>query len=153
MVEWLEGMGESSKVQIEGLVADLVQTKDFRKSDVARATLTDRGKPAIPGLLRALSQLDIEEDKEEVAQAFQIIQTLREITGQNFNFRPMMTAQAFGMGGMTRATPAERIKAVRRWYGWWEVKGPKFTEKEKVKEPESWDDLDTGEEDEKPEGK
>ncbi len=140
-VEWPEGMGQGTKSQIESQVAALIQDDDFRKADQAKFALMDRGKAAIPGLLRAMSQLDFEEDKSDVAKSFQIIQTLREITGMNFNFRPMMTKQGLGMGGMTRATPEERVKAVRRWYGWWEVNKKTWTKKVAPKEPESWDDL------------
>ncbi|MFT7620242.1 MAG: hypothetical protein ACI97A_003899 [Planctomycetota bacterium] len=141
LVDWPEGMGDSTKSKIESEVAALMQTEDFRKADQGKFSLIDRAKPAITGLLRALSQLDFEEDKDEVAKAFQVVQVLREITGLNFNFRPMATRQGFGMGGMTRATPEERTKAVRRWFGWWEKNGKSWTKKAEVIEPESWDDL------------
>ena len=47
-----------------------------------------------------------------------------------------------GMGGMTRATPEERVRAVRRWFGWWKVSGPTWTKKAPSEEEETWEDLD-----------
>ncbi len=141
LVDWPEGMSAATKSKIESQVADLIQDDDFRRAREAKDLLMERGKPAIPGLLRALSKLDFEEDKDEVAQAWQIIQTLREITGLNFNFRPMMTRLALGMGGMTRATPEERLKAVRRWFGWWEKNAKTWKGKKIVDDARTWDDL------------
>ena len=150
LVDWLSGSSESARGKIEKLCVETVQTDNFRTADQARYTLIDLGKPAIPGILRAISQFDFEEDTKDVAKTFQLIQALREITGKNFNFRPMATKQGFGMGGMTRATPQERTKAIRRWFGWWQTNKEKWTKREEIKEPETWEELGkTGEEKDK----
>ncbi len=141
LVDWPKGMSDATKSKMESQVATLTQTDNFRSANDAKFAMIDRGKAAIPALLRSLSQLDFEEDNAEIAKAFQIIQTLREITGLNFNFQPAQTRQGFGAGGMTRSTPEERLKAVRRWFGWWKVNKSSWTKKIEAKDPESWDEL------------
>ncbi|MCB9833690.1 MAG: hypothetical protein H6807_14595 [Planctomycetes bacterium] len=147
LVDWLEGTSDSTKTDIERLCAQTIQEDDLRAAMNARDDLINRGKIAIPGILRAMSQLDYEEDSGEIKQTFFLIQVLREMTGKQFNFRPDTTTMAFGQGGMTRSTPEERRKAVRRWFGWWETNKATWTKRVDEPEPESWEEL-TGEEEE-----
>lgn len=141
LVDWLEGMSDSTKSDIEKLCADTVQMDDPRAGIRARADLVDRGKVAIPGILRAISQLDYEEDRDDVLKTFQLVQVLREITGKQFNYRPETTTMGFGQGGMTRSTPEERRKAIRRWFGCWEANKDTWTKKSDEPEPESWEEM------------
>jgi len=56
------------------------------------------------------------------------VQALREITGHHFGYEP----GAAPMPGMSvaTATPEERERAVRRWFGWWKHNKRSFTGRE-----------------------
>ena len=77
------------------------------------------GKPAIPFLLNTLIGVDHKEDESAILNAMSIVNTLRELTGESFGYGPPTAAGIMGGSGLAGATADQRVRAIRRWFGWW----------------------------------
>ncbi|HYC76185.1 MAG TPA: hypothetical protein VEI02_01040 [Planctomycetota bacterium] len=100
----------------------------------ARMNIQEAGKVAIPFLLNELVGKDHRVNEEDRKNSAVVVRELIEITGEQIAYGPMNSDQpAFGMLQMT---PEEREQSVRRWFGWWKTKGPKFEKKITPPEPE-----------------
>lgn len=127
-----DGQAATFKSAIAALIDPSTGAKDLRK---ARETLRDGGKPAIPFLLNALVGKDHRENEAHRTASGIVVRELIEITGVQIPYGPMNNDQA-AFGGMLQMTPDEREQSVRRWFGWWKTKGPKFTKKLEAPEPD-----------------
>lgn len=154
LVQWPESTVQSDRSDIDKLCNKTLDQRNPRDSDLARNQLMEKGRIVIPGILNALVPLDHTEDRNQIMGAWQLVQILREITGKSFGYAPLSSGMGFGQGGMTRATPEERVKAIRRWFGWWTVDAPKWDGKKySGKEPETWEELGEEEVEEEPKKK
>lgn len=120
------------KDAVRVLVDNSAGAQDVRK---AKTLLRDAGKPAIPFLLNGLVGKDHRENEQDRIASGVIVRELIEITGVQINYGPQNTGER-GLGGIMAMTPDEREQAVRRWFGWWKVRGPKWTKKLEAPEPE-----------------
>ena len=123
-VAWLEGTSDAAKSNILDLVKR-TQGND-RNALRSRRQMTDLGKQIIPPILTAIHQMNYRDDDAQIQNAWSLVLALRELTGLSFGFGPG-TATSAGGPGMAQATPDERARAIRRWFGWWETKGATFT--------------------------
>lgn len=141
VVDWLNGTSSEMQARVNGLVVKLNDDNDVRGAVGARDELIEIGKTALPGVLSAIATMDYKE--ADASKVFQLVQVLQEVTGHRIDYRPASTRQGFGMGGMTKQTPEERERAIRRWFGWWETTGLTWVPGEKApEEEETWDDED-----------
>lgn len=125
VVVWLKGTSASMQSKINGLIKTTLDDTNPRAGNQARSDLIDAGKAAIPGILTSLSVMNHADDDAQIMDGWMLVQVLREMTSQHFGYGPQNTSGA--RGGLTQATPADRLKAVRCWFGWWETKGAAFT--------------------------
>lgn len=91
----------------------LVNPDATRAARNALEELTILGKPAIPVLLNALVGKDLTKP-DDVYHCHQVVQALRDITGQRFGFEPQT-----GEMILTAASAGDQKGALRKWFGWW----------------------------------
>lgn len=123
---------------IEGNVRALIDEgtsgPDYFK---AQDALKQSQKMAIPFLLNELVERDHGENETDIMAAHKCIMVLREITGESFGYAPGQAKMR--MQSMAAATPEERKKAVRRWFGWWKYNRTSWKRKKVTVEPEEED--------------
>ena len=101
-----------------------------RKLGEYREVIVGHGKASIPLLLNALMGFSHKAgDGQNTIFANMACEVLREITGRGFGYAPGMARGGLGTGSLGTATDEERLKAVRRWFGWWKTAGRTFTKK------------------------
>ena len=119
--------GEQGAI-IEGNVRTLIDEgtsgPDYFKVQDA---LKQSQKMAIPFLLNELVERDHRENESDIMAAHKCILVMREITGESFGYAPGKAKMR--MQSMAAATPEEREKAVRRWFGWWKYNRTSWTRK------------------------
>lgn len=79
----------------------------------ARAAIVEIGRAAIPILLTGLFETKLD-DPDDAIRANIIVQALRDITGQDFGYKP----QAL-LGSAAGTSEERRQSAVRQWFAWW----------------------------------
>lgn len=107
--------------ELYGKIIDLSLTKEMSR---AKNRLTEIGKPAVPRLLTGLYEMPLA-DFDEARKVQNIVNVLRNITGQRFGFEPMVL-----VGSAMGTTEERRASSIKQWFAWWYKKGSKFTEKE-----------------------
>lgn len=112
--EMLADTDATTAARIAELAAKLTDLTLTTGMSRARRELASIGKPAIPALLNVIvgrEKLDSDDDKQIVNQA---VQTLREITQEDFGFAP---------SGLAGSLAGEDLDAnqmsLQRWFGWW----------------------------------
>ena len=95
------------------------QTIAPRKNAAALRALIEVGKPALPVLLTGLFNIPLDTD-EHAMQLNLIDQALRGITGHYTTFDPMSGDEK---------TEERRQSGIKQWFGWYNRKGKRFTEK------------------------
>jgi hypothetical protein len=125
----LPGTGPAQVEAIQKAIATLLDPAargpDYHN---ARDQLVHLGKTAIPALLNLLVGKNHIDGEEDIKTSFVVIQVLDEITGQGtFGYGPT-PARTSGVG-ITTATGEERVRAVRRWFGWWSRNKDTFTKR------------------------
>jgi predicted Zn finger-like uncharacterized protein len=116
-VQTLELLAETSpqdRQRLEELCSKLTDLTLTREMSKARRELVAMGKPAIPALLNLMVGREALESQEEQQILNQVIQTLREITLEDFGFAP----GGYG-GNLTGESLEANQQALRRWFGWW----------------------------------
>lgn len=112
---WLEGTTEEQKAQIKKHIADLFDLVHPANVSKASQALINIGKPSIPALLNELMKFDVrKEDDNKMANV--IDRTLAAMTDREMGY------DAVGLEGKVEGAlpPAQaRLRAVRRWFGWW----------------------------------
>lgn len=125
----IEGTGETQTTNIRRFMGTLTSGGGAEVSR-ARENLASMGRIAIPFLLNELVGRNHRDGDKDIASSWLVIQTLREITGENFGYAP---GQANRAGfGVANATPEERETAVRRWFGWWKRNARTWTGKKEL---------------------
>jgi hypothetical protein len=119
-VPLVDGTPSGTESTIKGHIADLTDPEATRKAREALKELVFIGKPSIPVLLNQLVGKDLRKP-EDVYFCHQIVQALREITGQRFGFEPQTGEQI-----LTAASAAEQTTALKRWFGWWKINHKTF---------------------------
>ncbi|MCA9322143.1 MAG: hypothetical protein KDB53_15485 [Planctomycetes bacterium] len=127
LIDWHPDFKPEDREAVTKMVAQLIDLSNPREGDAARDGLIERGYQSVPSVLNALISLDHSENVEDTQKGWQLVQVLREVTKRNFGYGPANTGLGFGMGGMTRATPEERLRAVRRWFGWWDAQAAGYS--------------------------
>jgi hypothetical protein len=113
-LDWLPGTPEAQKVEIQGHIKALFDQQNPARFTEASQALTTIGKPAIPKLLSEFVNLDVRKE-DDVIRGNTIDRTLAAMTDQEFGYDPA-TFQSTGA-----LPPAMgRMRAIRRWFGWWE---------------------------------
>jgi hypothetical protein len=113
VLDWLPGTPESQKAEIERHIRDLFDEKNPAKLSTASSALVTIGKPAIPKLLSEFVGLDNRKE-DDVKKGNAIDRTLAAMTDLEMGYDPA-TFQSAGA-----LPPAQgRLRAVRRWFGWW----------------------------------
>ncbi|MEX1026293.1 MAG: zinc-ribbon domain-containing protein [Planctomycetota bacterium] len=119
----LEDTPPDLRARIDELFPQLINDEP-RIYTTARRELVAIGKPAVPKLLTGLYEIPLDTE-EHAIQVNAIVVTLRDITGQNFFFKPLTL-----VGSAMGTTEERRQSAIKQWFAWWYRKGEKFTEKE-----------------------
>jgi hypothetical protein len=113
-IDWLAGTSEAQKAEIERHMRDLFDTKNPARSGSASQGLTNIGKNAIPKLLSEFVSLDLKKE-DDIIRGNIVDRTLAVMTDQEMGF-DVAAHQGSGM-----IPPSEaRLRAIRRWFGWWE---------------------------------
>jgi len=119
-VPLLENTSPGLIKDIKGHINLLTNPDATRKAQQAKKELIFIGKPAVPILLNHLVGKDLT-DPKSVSSAHQVVQALREITGQRFGFEPQI-----GKETLTAASAIEQRNALRKWFGWWKLNAKTF---------------------------
>lgn len=115
MQDWVPGTTEAQKTEITGLVQKLADPNSADYSRVS-ARLVEIGKPAIPQLLNVFTRLDVRKEDDNL-KANAVDRTLARLTDLEMGY------DAVGLQGAAPGAlpPAlARVRAVRRWFGWWD---------------------------------
>jgi hypothetical protein len=113
-LEWLPGTSEADKAAILGYIRDLFDEQHPAKLSKASTALATIGKPAIPMLLNEFIGLDLRKE-DDIKRGNSVDRTLAALTDVEMGFDP---AQFQSTGAIP---PAEgRMRAIRRWFGWWD---------------------------------
>ncbi len=56
---------------------------------------------------------------DKCARELDMREVLRELTGESFGYGPPTAAGIMGGSGLAGATADQRVRAIRRWFGWW----------------------------------
>jgi hypothetical protein len=119
-VPLVKGTSSATTAQIRSWISVLTDPEQTRKARDAQTELLFVGKPAIPILLNSLLDKDLNRP-ENVFSCHQVIQALRELTGQRFGFEPQV-----GERILTAASADDQKRALRKWFGWWRVNAETF---------------------------
>jgi len=119
-VKLVEGTSASDAASVNTYIAKLVDPDQTIEARQALKELVFIGKPAVPILLNALVGKDLK-NPADVYHCHQVVQALRDITGQRFGFEPQT-----GENILTAATALEQRNALRRWFGWWRLNAKTF---------------------------
>ena len=123
-LEHLESTPPELREEIDARYAEMIDLSLSPKdSNAARQRLIEIGKPAIPVLLTGFYEIPLETE-DQAKQVNVIVQALREITGQNFGYKPQVAE-----GSGTGTTDERRQSALKQWFAWWHLKGERFEEK------------------------
>ncbi len=122
----LEDTPPDVRKRIDAAYATMIDLNLTREAGAAKRDLVAIGKPAIPKLLTGLFEIPLETE-DQAKQVNQIVQALREITGNNFGFEPMLL-----VGSAVGTTEERRTSAIRQWFAWWYKYADRFEEKEEV---------------------
>ena len=125
-LEHLESTPPELRAEIESMYADIINMDLTKEQSRAKARLVEIGKPAIPRLLTGLYEIELTDDDKR-RQANNVVQVLRDISGQYFGYAPME-----GIGGALSTTEERRQSSIKQWFAWWHKKGKRFEEAEKV---------------------
>ncbi len=113
-LDWLPGTSEEMRTAIEAHMRDILDFEHPAKLSKASRALAGLGKDAIPRILTEIAKYDVrnEEDNRRVNA---LERTLAAMTDLEFGY------DAVGLeGGVGPITPAQaRVRAIRRWFGWW----------------------------------
>lgn len=122
-LDHLEDTPAELRAKIDRLVQDVMndEPKIFRE---ARKELVAIGKPAMPKLLTCLYEIPLD-NEENAIRLNAVVVTMRDITGQNFFFKPLAI-----VGSAMGTSEERRQSAIKQWFAWWYRKGERFTEKE-----------------------
>lgn len=112
-VELLADTPESVTRSINGALATLRDLSATREANEARAILVQAGKPAIPHLLNALVDLDLQAETD-LAVATRLSGALVDLTGQDYALVPGLNE-----GSMLGEGAADNEQNRRLWFGWW----------------------------------
>ena len=123
-LEHLEDTPQELRERIDSLYATLIDLDLTKEAAAAMRELVEIGRPAIPVLLTGLYETPLESEAQAI-QANLIVQTLRNITGESFGYKPQV---ALGSGVGT--TEERRQSAIKQWFAWWYRKQNVFTEKQ-----------------------
>jgi hypothetical protein len=115
VLDWLPGTGEAQKAEIERHIRDLFDEKNPAKLSNASQSLTTIGKPAIPKILSEFVGLDIAKNEADIKKGNALDRTLAVMTDLEMGYDPATFQSA---GALPPA--AGRLRALRRWFGWWE---------------------------------
>lgn len=115
--EWLAETDAARRTEITKQMKILLDDEHPAQSGKAAQELINIGKDAIPALLTELAKYDVRKD-EDNKKANAIDRTLAAMTDREMGY------DAIGLEGSTPPasglTPAQaRVRAVRRWFGWW----------------------------------
>jgi hypothetical protein len=127
--DWLPETTEEQKKTIGDLMTQLMDESHPARTTAASQELINIGKPAIPALLTQLAKYDVRmEDGNR--QANVIDRTLAAMTQLEMGY------DAVGLAGAAGALPPAlaRVRAVRRWFGWWGESGKTKPLKKKLDE-------------------
>lgn len=119
-VEYMPETTPEERARIEGLIAQML---DFTTRPAPRTQAGDElraiGKPAIPGLLNKLYELDQAgwDDVDSASRGKLVHNTLQDITGYVTTFNPHEA-----LGG----TDERRESGVRQWFYWYDKRFAKF---------------------------
>jgi len=123
----LETTPQELRDVIDALVDTMTDLDLTREAAAAKRRLVDIGRPAIPILLTQLFENPLE-NQDQAIQGNMVVETLREITGQRFGYRP-----AVGDGAMS-TTDERRNSSIRQWFAWWYRNELTFEEKKQGKD-------------------
>jgi hypothetical protein len=113
-LDWIPGTTQEQKNEIERYIADLFDEKHPAKLSKASTALATIGKPAIPPLLNLFIGLDLRKD-DDIKRGNSVDRTLAALTDVEMGFDPANFQSAGAI------PPAEgRMRAIRRWFGWWD---------------------------------
>jgi hypothetical protein len=113
-LDWLPGTSDADKAAISGHIRDLFDDKHPAKLSKASTALATIGKPAIPMLLNEFVGLDLRKD-DDIKRGNSVDRTLAALTDMEMGFDPANFQSAGAI------PPAEgRMRAIRRWFGWWD---------------------------------
>ncbi len=143
-VPWLADTPAETRAKVQSLIGKILDLSHPREGDQARRELVELEKAAIPGILTALAPFNHKDNQDDISKAWLLVQVLREITFKEFGYGPGTTSLGMGRGGMVRATPEERVRAIRRWFGWWKVFGPAWDRAVEIQKLEEASEEDDG---------
>jgi hypothetical protein len=111
-LDWLPGTTAEQKAGIEAKIKLLLDIDKQMESQASVQALVDYGKPAIPPLLNEFVGLDVRHD-EDVRRGYLIDKVLTRMAR-------MVVGYSAGSTGTAGVPPAQiRVRAIRRWFGWW----------------------------------
>jgi predicted Zn finger-like uncharacterized protein len=111
--------------RIDALYARMIDLRLTKEASAAQSELIAIGKPAIPILLTGLYEIPLG-DEDQVRQVTLIVRALKEMTGQDFGYRPQV-AEGSGVG----TTSERRASAIKQYFAWWYRNHEKFSAPEK----------------------
>jgi len=106
--------------RIDQLYARMIDLKLTKEASAAQTELIAIGKPAIPILLTGLYEIPLG-NEDEVRQVSMIVRALKDMTGQDFGYRPQV-AEGSGVG----TTAERRASAIKQYFAWWYRNHAKF---------------------------
>lgn len=106
--------------RIDRLYARMIDLSLTKEASAAQTELVAIGKPAIPILLTGLYEIPLG-NEDEVRQVSMIVRALKDLTGQDFGYRPQV-AEGSGVG----TTSERRASAIKQYFAWWYRHHAKF---------------------------
>ena len=131
--EWLAETTAAVRTEVSAQIKILLNDEFPAKAGKAAQALINIGKDAVPALLTELAKYDVRKDADNM-KANAIDRTLAAMTDREMGY------DAIGLEGSVPSasslTPAQaRVRALRRWFGWWgEHKGKPLEKRGAVKE-------------------
>lgn len=120
----LDDTPQELRDEIESLFVTIIDMNLTKEISRAKNRLVEIGKPVIPRLLTALFELPIDpangtDEDERMVQ--NVVDVLRDITGQFFGFEPLL------LEGSSMGTTLERQESsIKQWFAWWYKNGKRF---------------------------
>lgn len=111
--DWVPGTTDAQKAEVARHISDLFDDKHPAKLSAASQGLVNVGKNAIPPLLNEFMKLDVRKE-DDVKRGNALDRTLNTMTGVEMGYDP---ASFQSTGALPPAQT--RLRAVRRWFGWW----------------------------------
>lgn len=114
---WLATTTDDQKKLISEQMKILLNDDHPAKASKASQVLVNFGKDAIPALLTELAKYDVRKDDDN-RHANAIDRTLAVMTDREMGYDAIGLESSVAVPGAL--TPAQaRVRAVRRWFGWW----------------------------------